>query len=219
MKWIIVFVLLLAGCSTPSTSSEDLKAAAEAQVLEYKGEKLDSILKFRENSIKGPQYINIDTYLLKISGLVKEEVNVTYDEVLTNRSSERLVTLHCVEGWDVKLLWEGIHLTDLLESMGADSEASTIIFYAYDGYSTAIPYDFIKENDILLAYKMNGVDLPAERGYPFQLVAQTKYGYKWIKWVTEIEVSNNVDYLGFWEQRGYTNNAEVPASRLDGNGY
>lgn len=218
MKWLLIFGLLLAGCA-PSTDSEALQAAAEAQVLDYKGEKLDSILKFRENSIKGPQYINIDTYSLKISGLISEEVNLTYEEVLTTRSSERLVTLHCVEGWDVKLLWEGIHLTDLLEAYGADKEASTIIFYAYDGYSTAMPYDFIKENDILLAYKMNGVDLPAERGFPFQLVAQTKYGYKWIKWVTEIEVSNNVDYLGFWEQRGYTNNAQVPASRLDGNGY
>ena len=62
----------------------------------------------------------------------------------------------------------------------------------------------------MIAYKMNGVVLPPERGFPFQLVAESKYGYKWIKWRTAIEVSNNTDYLGFWESRGFDTNATLP---------
>jgi DMSO/TMAO reductase YedYZ molybdopterin-dependent catalytic subunit len=51
---------------------------------------------------------------------------------------------------------------------------------------------------------MNNVTLPPERGYPFQLVAESSWGYKWIKWVTKIEISNNTDYQGYWESRGYS---------------
>ena len=48
-----------------------------------------------------------------------------------------------------------------------------------------------------------------ERGYPFQVVAEDKLGYKWAKWVTGIEVSNDADYRGYWESRGYDNDAAV----------
>ena len=52
---------------------------------------------------------------------------------------------------------------------------------------------------------MNNVTLPPERGYPFQLVAESKWGYKWIKWITSIELSDNREYLGYWERQGYSN--------------
>jgi DMSO/TMAO reductase YedYZ molybdopterin-dependent catalytic subunit len=57
---------------------------------------------------------------------------------------------------------------------------------------------------------MNGLVLPPERGFPFQLVAESKYGYKWIKWITEIELSDNVNYKGFWESKGFSNDAGLP---------
>ena len=62
----------------------------------------------------------------------------------------------------------------------------------------------LNNNQILLAYKMNNVTIPPERGFPFMLVAESKWGYKWIKWVTKIEVSNNTTYKGHWESRGYS---------------
>jgi len=85
-----------------------------------------------------------------------------------------------------------------------------VIFRAYDGYSTSLPLDYIIDNNILMAYKMNNVTLPPERGYPFQLVAESKWGYKWIKWITKIELTDNENYLGFWERRGYPNTADIP---------
>ena len=60
-----------------------------------------------------------------------------------------------------------------------------------------------------MAYKMNEISLPSERGFPFQLVAESKWGYKWIKWVTEIELSDDVNYKGYWESRGYSNEADL----------
>jgi DMSO/TMAO reductase YedYZ molybdopterin-dependent catalytic subunit len=70
--------------------------------------------------------------------------------------------------------------------------------------------EYIVDNDIILAYEMNGVELPPERGFPFQLVAESKWGYKWIKWITEIELSDDVDYRGYWESRGFSNEADLP---------
>jgi DMSO/TMAO reductase YedYZ molybdopterin-dependent catalytic subunit len=102
---------------------------------------------------------------------------------------------------------------DLLEPAGVNPNATTVIFYAYDGYSTSMPLDYIDDNNILIAYKMNNVTLPPERGFPFQLVAESKWGYKWIKWITTIELSDNKNYRGFWESRGYPNEADLPEER------
>ena len=62
---------------------------------------------------------------------------------------------------------------------------------------------------------MNNVTLPPERGFPFQLVAESKWGYKWIKWITEIEFSENEYYKGYWESRGYSNNGNLNESYFD----
>ena len=107
------------------------------------------------------------------------------------------------------MLWEGIPLKEMLADADVKPEATVVIFYAYDGYSTSLPLEYIVDNNIMMAYEMNNVTLPPERGYPFQLVAESKWGYKWIKWITAIEVSDNEDYRGYWESRGYPNDADV----------
>ncbi len=183
------------------------------EVREYQGEKLDSISDFRENSIKGPQYIDKENYRLEISGLVDEPAAYSYGEILGRQQYQKAVDLNCVEGWDANILWEGVRTSDLLSEVNISPRANTIIFYAYDGYSTSFPLDYIMDNDILLADKMNGVELPPERGFPFQLVAEDKWGYKWIKWVTKIELSEDADYQGYWESRGYNNNGDLSGSK------
>ena len=60
-----------------------------------------------------------------------------------------------------------------------------------------------------MASRMNDLIIPPERGYPFILVAEEKWGYKWIKWITRIELSDDAKAKGYWEQRGYDNNGDV----------
>ena len=107
-------------------------------------------------------------------------------------------------------------IKDLIEEAEVDPEATTVIFYAYDGYSTSMPLDYIIDNNLMIAHKMNNVTLPPERGYPFQLVAESKWGYKWIKWITAIELSDNEEYLGYWERVGYSNDADLEDSFFGG---
>lgn len=180
------------------------------EVTEYEGQMLSSIGDFRENSIEGPQYINEESYELAITGFVNNSITYTYDDVVVNdhQHYKKVVTLHCVEGWEVTILWEGVLVKDLIEEAGVDPAATVVIFYAADGYSTSLPLDYIIDNNILMAYKMNGLALPPERGFPFQLVAESKLGYKWIKWITEIELSDDTNYRGYWESHGFSDEAD-----------
>jgi len=183
------------------------------EIEQYEGIDLSSINDFRENSIKGPQYIDIGSYELKVTGLVENPLIFKYDDVLSGyRHYEKVVTLNCVEGWSVTILWEGVMVKDLIEQAKSLPNAKVVIFHAYDGYTTSFPIDYIISNDILMAYKMNDVVIPPERGFPFQLVAESKWGYKWIKWITEIELSDDVNYRGYWESRGYSNEGDLNKS-------
>jgi DMSO/TMAO reductase YedYZ molybdopterin-dependent catalytic subunit len=189
-----------------SPGSGEVPVLPSVEVRDYNGERLDSIGDFRENSIKGPQHVNISTYRLEVTGLVGSPRTYTYDELLAMFPHyQKVVTLHCVEGWDVTILWEGILVKDILADAGADPSAAIVIFRAYDGYSTSLSKSYLEDQNILLAYSMNNVTLPAARGYPFELVAEDRWGYKWIKWVTAMEVSNDLNYKGYWESRGYSN--------------
>lgn len=175
------------------------------EVKEYQGQKLSSVNDFRENSIKGTQNVDINTYRLEVTGLVSNPQNYTYDQVKNFQSYQKVVKLDCVEGWSVNILWQGVLVKDILKEVQPSPQANTIIFYAVDGYSTSFPLEYIESNQIMMAYKMNNATLPPERGFPFQLVAESKWGYKWIKWINKIEVSDDPNYQGYWESRGYSN--------------
>ena len=206
----VLYALDLAGDGQGVTDLEP------AEVREYRGERLSSIADFRENSIRGPQHVNASTYTLTVDGLVENREEYSYDALIERFTHYRkAVTLSCVEGWDVTILWEGILVRDLLEEAGVRPGANTVIFYAEDGYSSSLPLAYIEERDILLAYAMNNVTLPADRGFPFQVVAEDRWGYKWVKWVTRIEVSGDADYRGYWESRGYSNNGSLDRSFFD----
>ncbi len=210
VNFALLALLILVPACAGEDGIKDSQALEPVQVKEYQGEKLSSITEFRENSIKGVQYVNKDIYELKIAGLVKTPASYTYDEVIAKyQNYSKVVTLDCVEGWSVKLLWEGVKVADLINQAVSLPETKVVIFYAYDGYTTSLPLKYVLDKDLLLAFKINGVTLPPDRGFPFQLVAEDKWGYKWIKWVTQIELSDNENYKGYWERGGYSNDGSL----------
>jgi len=207
---IIILMVSFTGCI-----QENLILDA-VEIREYEGEKLSSIYDFRENSIKGPQYIDKENYTLAIAGLVNTPKNYTYDEVINNHPVyKKVVTLDCVEGWRVTILWDGVLVSDLIEEANPLPNAEVVIFHAYDGYTTSLPLEYIQNKKIIMAHKINNVTIPPERGFPFQLVAESKWGYKWIKWITEIELSDNSYYRGYWERRGYSDSGDLNESYFD----
>ena len=214
---VIILAVLIANCGCEVSKSVDKPEELKpVEIREYQGENLSSINAFRENSIRGPQLIDIDNYRLNISGLVGSPQSYAYNEVIEGRQTySKVVSLNCVEGWSVNILWEGVLVRDLLEEAKTSPDAKVVVFHAYDGYTSSLPLDYIMSNDIMIAHKMNGVTLPPERGFPFQLVAESKWGYKWVKWIAEIELSDNEDYRGFWESRGYSNSGDLDEGFFD----
>lgn len=183
------------------------------EVRSYQGEDLSSITAFHENSIRGPQYISESEYRLTVTGLTNTTDVYTYSQVLEQFPHySKVVTLHCVEGWDATILWEGVLVRDLIRHAGPDPRANTVVFTAHDGYTTSFPLAYLMDHDIIMASTMNNVTLPAERGYPFELVAEDKWGYKWIKWIQKIELTSDPLYRGYWEQRGYSNDGNLNQS-------
>jgi len=209
----LLLALALAGILAGCLGGQQPQQLSGVEVRDYQGHPLSSVNDFRENSIMGPQHVNITDYRLTIDGLVRDPKTYTYDQVLGGFPHYRkMVTLFCVEGWDATILWEGVKVSDLVDASGADPQANTVIFTGADGYTSSEPLDYLTRNDILLAYRMNNVTMPVERGYPFALVAEDRWGYKWIRWVTDIRLSDDPAYRGYWESRGYSNTGDLNQS-------
>ncbi len=164
--------------------------------------------KMRVRTAEGQPTIDLASYSLTVSGKVREVLSLGYDDLLAMEAEERLVDLPCVEGWTETALWKGVRLADLLDMAGVLEEADNVVFASPGGYTTSLTLADIEETDPLLAYEVNGEPLPVEQGFPVRLVVPDRLGYKWIKWLTSIEVISG-DYEGYWESRGYSNQAEV----------
>ena len=207
---IIAGILILISIFIVGTNfMRRVKFLKPAEVTEYQGEKLSTINDFHENSIRGPQKVDATSYQLKIIGLVSNPLSYNYQDVIKFQNYKKVVKLDCVEGWSVNILWQGVLVRDLINQTKPLLQTKIIIFKAVDGYSTSFPIEYIMNNDILMAYKMNNITIPSERGFPFVLVAESKWGYKWIKWITEIELSADESYRGYWESRGYSDDGDL----------
>ena len=221
---VVLLALLIGttcGCTAPPPTAQngDIKGPLEpardlgtALISEYEGKPLRDFNTLPDNSVRGPQSVDLSSYRLVIDGAVRSPQRLTYAEVLSHTHYQKLITLHCVESWSATGLFEGVLMKDLLAQAGPLPSAITVIFHGQDDYTTSLPLATVLERNMLLAYRVNNADLIARNGYPFQLAAEDKLGYKWCKWVVRIELSTDPDFKGFWERQGYGNDAEVNPS-------
>lgn len=156
------------------------------------------------------------TWRLRIDGLVRRPVELTYDQLLGLPRAEQISTFHCVTGWTVTgVHWTGVRFHDLLSLVQPLPEAHAAHFVSaeipYDDY---LPLSDLALPDVMLAYGMDGGELPQEHGAPVRVVIPEMYGYKSVKWVKRITLVDR-QRQGYWEQRGYDINAIVGHS----NGY
>lgn len=202
-------ILRPASDQVPLVLQESVSAVMpEVEAQEYQGKRLTPLDEQGNNAIEGTQYINRSTYRLIVTGLVNREMSLSYVELLGLPAYAEAAYMPCVEGWGFDAKWTGFRVEDLLNLSGLKPDATYIVFHSIDGYSTGLDLDYIRDNDILLAYGINDLTLPPEKGFPLQLVAKSRYGYKWGKWITGIEVVDR-EQRGYWESRGYSNSAKV----------
>ena len=192
--------------------------AGEVEATEFLGQKLTPIAFQRNNALKGTQFIDRATYALRVDGLVDSPLTLRYDDLLAYPQTSKLMTLECVVGWSFVAKWTGPSLTAIFEQARVRPEATVAIFYSTDvpgsGY-TSLTTSYIQDRNLIIALKDNDVTLPAGRGFPFQVIAEKKYGYKWAKWVTRIELSSDTNFKGFWESNGYDRNGDIQGFAMD----
>jgi DMSO/TMAO reductase YedYZ molybdopterin-dependent catalytic subunit len=196
---------------TSAVVSSSASPSGEVEATEFLGKKLTPISEQRTNALAGVQTIDRQSYKLVVDGLVQRPLSLSYDELVAYSQDSKLMDLDCVEGWNFTAKWTGPALEVIFNDAGVKPEGKIAIFHTADvpeGYSS-LDLSYIQDHNILIALKLNDVTLPTERGFPFQVVAESKFGCKWAKWITRIEISDNTGFRGYWEGYGYNNNADV----------
>lgn len=164
-------------------------------------------------SALGEPDINLDTFTLRVDGLVDSPFSLTWEQIKAFPTAYTdTILMYCVEGWEVWGNWKGLSIMSLIEKSGIRPDGNHILFECADGYTTSLPLSYLLNYDIILAYEVNGTPLSVSDGFPLRLIAFGKYGYKWAKWITRMEVIEK-SVAGYWEGRGYTDKADVPLDR------
>jgi DMSO/TMAO reductase YedYZ molybdopterin-dependent catalytic subunit/uncharacterized Tic20 family protein len=153
--------------------------------------------------------VDATSWTLTVKGLVNNPLTITYEEIKAMPSVKEYATLQCVSnkiGGDLTstALWKGVRLKDVLQKAQVKPGAKYIAVRCYDGYDVGIPLERGLLDGSILAYEMNLAPLTSEHGYPVRAIVPGLYGMMNPKWITEIELVDNV-YDGYWARNGWTN--------------
>jgi len=153
--------------------------------------------------------VDATSWTLTVKGLVNNPLTITYEEIKAMPSVKEYATLQCVSnkiGGDLTstALWKGVRFKDVLQKAQVKPGAKYIAVRCYDGYDVGIPLERGLLEGSILAYEMNLAPLTSEHGYPVRAIVPGLYGMMNPKWITEIELVDNV-YEGYWARNGWTN--------------
>jgi len=166
--------------------------------------------------------VRAEDWTLRVSGLVDEPFELTFDELLDLDLVEADVTLTCVSnpvGGDLvgNARWLGVPVRDLLDRARPRRSADQLVGRSVDGYTCGIPLPAAYDRPCLVAVGMNGEPLPLRHGFPARLVTPGVYGYVGsTKWLTGLEVTTFDAFDQYWVPRGYAEQAPIKTmSRID----
>lgn len=146
---------------------------------------------------------NFKDYTLAIEGRVAKPRSYTLAE-LKKLGHRTQITRHtCEEGWSAIAEWTGVPLSAVLKDAGILSDARFVSLYGFDKYGESIDMLDALHPQTILAHSMNGEDIPARNGAPLRLRVETQLGYKNVKFIRRIVVSDKFvdagpDISGGW---------------------
>ncbi len=157
----------------------------------------------------------LQDWVLTIDGMVDTPRTYTFQQLLELPRFDQIMDFHCVTGWSVHdVPWNGVHIQTLLDAAGIQSNATHITFHTVDSiYNESLPLDVALEPHTMLAFGLCGLALPLDHGFPMRLIIPRLLAYKSAKYVHRLELTD-APLNGYWEQRGYSYDAEVPEDRL-----
>ena len=156
----------------------------------------------------------------RIWGEVEKEVHWTWNEFNQLPRTKVTIDLHCVTRWSkADTDWEGVSVRTLVDQgfIKIKPAAKFVMQHAEYGFTVNLPLEVVLQDNFLMATHYNGKPIEPDHGYPLRGVVgaipgrddlQTPYLWKGAKWLRGLEFMTR-DRLGFWEQAGYNNNADV----------
>jgi len=151
--------------------------------------------------------ISHERWRLTINGAVENPVTLTWSDFLALPQTKDTSDFHCVTTWSkLNMPWKGVSLIDLAALVHPKEEATHVMCYGYDTYTTNLSLAEALKPDVLLVHTYEGQPLPKEHGGPCRMITPQLYAWKGAKWIKRIEFLN-ANKLGFWEERGYSNTA------------
>ena len=148
------------------------------------------------------------TARLRVWGAVTAPVEWTIESLRQLPTVTVRADFHCVTKFSVfDNDWFGVAARTVLEAAGPLPSASHVLVHAAEGYTANAPLDALLDDDVIFTWRRGDEDLTVEHGWPLRLVLPKRYAWKSVKWVTGVEVLT-ADRRGFWEERGYHNDAD-----------
>jgi len=151
--------------------------------------------------------ITLEEWKLTLDGAVEHPVTLSWNDFLALPQTNDTSDFHCVTTWSkLDITWQGVRLIDLAALVQPKENATHILCYGYDDYTTNVSLEEALKPDVLLVHTVDGKPLPKEHGGPVRMITPQLYAWKGAKWIKRIEFLTK-NKLGFWEERGYSNTA------------
>ena len=150
----------------------------------------------------------IKGWQLKINGEVEAPTGLSYQKLLALEGVDLTCDVHCVTGWTLlDSKWRGVRMETIMESVQVKKSAGFVILEGHGGYTSNIPIQEARKDNVILAYEFSGNALPVAHGAPVRALVPDRYFYKSVKWLEGIKFSA-VDEPGYYESHGYSNTAD-----------
>ncbi len=136
------------------------------------------------------------TWKLPVEGKVARPTSFSLTDLQGFPARTQITRHTCEEGWSAIGQWTGVQLSVVLKQVGILPSARFINFYAYDGYVDSIDLLDAFHPQTILAYGMNGRNLPVPHGAPVRLRVENQIGYKSVKYLERIVVTDEFVDMG-----------------------
>ena len=148
------------------------------------------------------------SWTLRLFGLVAHEASLDWAAFTALPQAKVFSDMHCVTRWSqLDMDWQGVAARELVMLAAPLDAAQFVTLHGFDGYTTNLPLAALLDDDVLIAHSVFGEPLSLEHGWPARMVVPKRYAWKGAKWISAIEFHEK-DRPGFWEMRGYHNDAD-----------
>jgi len=152
--------------------------------------------------------VPLAVFRLTIDGAVENPVTLDWNALMALPQQESVSDIHCVTQWSrFDNHWQGVSIATILELVRPHETATHVLFESYDNYTTNLRFDQFAAKDCFLVHTWEGKPISRQHGGPLRVLVPRYYLWKSAKWVKRITFAT-ADHKGFWETRGYNNNAD-----------